>query len=80
MEEKEQKKGGVHVRNGQDVLAAMKAAVPHWIHDTVKDEHYPDGIKYLQSCTCSNCGFHVNMEKESCPHCGARMSKMKGIY
>ena len=57
-----------------------KKRVPHWIHDTKKDEHYINGVVYLPGCTCSECGFHSSREKDVCPHCGKSMHSLKGIY
>lgn len=47
----------------------------HWIHDKVKDSHYPSGYKSLPACTCSSCGYISNIEKEICPRCRAIMSE-----
>lgn len=71
---------GVRLGKGESALEKMKAVVPHWIHDTKEDPSSLTGILYLPGCTCSNCGYHANMEKDHCPHCGAKMNKMKGIY
>lgn len=65
---------GVRVVKGQSAIDAMKERIPHWIHDTKKDDHYMNGIVYLPSCTCSSCGFHSSREKEYCPHCGEKMN------
>ena len=46
---------------------------PHWIHDQVLDPDYPDGVKVLPGCVCSECGFRVSFERDACPHCGAVM-------
>ncbi len=46
---------------------------PYWIHDQILDPDYPDGVKVLPGCTCSECGFKVSFERDKCPHCGAVM-------
>ena len=46
---------------------------PHWIHDSADDPNSVTGKKYLVSCTCSECGYHANMEKPVCPQCNAKM-------
>ena len=52
-------------------MARLRA---YWIHDTRKAEGSLTGIFYLPSCTCSNCGYHANMEKKNCPSCNALMN------
>ncbi len=71
---------GIKIKKGESVVAAMKDSIPHWIHDTRKDEHAVRGYFYLPSCTCSKCGGHVNMEKDICPYCKSHMSKLHGVY
>ena len=71
---------GIRLNKGESALDAMKKRVPHWIHDTKKDEHYINGVIYLPGCTCSECGFHSSREKDVCPHCGKSMHSLKGIY
>ena len=51
----------------------MEEKKPHWIHDEVTDSTSVTGKKYLVSCTCSECGYHANMEKSICLQCKARM-------
>ena len=46
---------------------------PHWIHDTADDPTSVTGKRYLVTCTCSECGYHANMEKPVCPQCKAKM-------
>ena len=46
---------------------------PHWIHDTADDPTSVTGKRYLVTCTCSECGYHANMEKPVCPQCKATM-------
>lgn len=46
---------------------------PHWIHDTADDPTSVTGKRYLVTCTCSECGYHANMEKTVCPQCKATM-------
>ena len=77
--DKKVKGKGIHLTKGESALDAMKRRVPHWIHDTKKDEHYLNGIVYLPGCTCSECGSHSTREKDVCPHCGSKMHSMKGI-
>ncbi len=67
------KKKGIKVKKGQSALEALREGVPHWIHHTVKNEHYVGGVVYLPQCDCSECGYTSNQEKDTCPHCGARM-------
>ena len=47
----------------------MEEKKPHWIHYETEDEHSVKGKRYLVSCTCSECGYHANMENPICPHC-----------
>ncbi|MBQ3272718.1 MAG: hypothetical protein IJH44_05645 [Solobacterium sp.] len=70
---------------GEEVTAETPAAAeehteasepvrrPYWIHDQILDPDYPDGVKVLPGCTCSECGFKVSFERDKCPHCGAVM-------
>lgn len=74
MSENKVKGKGIHLSAGKSALDAMKERIPHWIHDTKEDTHYINGIIYLPSCTCSECGYHSNKEKEYCPHCGTKMN------
>ena len=53
--------------------SGMEEKKPHWIHDEATDSTSVTGKKYLISCTCSECGYHANMEKPVCPQCKARM-------
>lgn len=76
MKNKQLRKKGVHVTKGQSALEAIRNSVPHWIHHTVKDEHYIGGVKYLPECECSECGYVSNTEHPVCPHCGARMHQL----
>ena len=39
---------------------------PHWVHDTADDPTSVTGKRYLVTCTCSECGYHANMEKPVC--------------
>ncbi len=71
---------GIHVAKDDATLDAMQQAIPHWIHDTRKDESSVTREIFLPGCKCSSCGYHSNMEKERCPHCGAIMRKIKGVY
>lgn len=64
---------GVRVSKGESALDAMKKRVPHWIHDRREDASYMSGFVYLPSCTCSECGYHSNKEKDVCPGCGNHM-------
>ena len=50
----------------------MPAKNAYWIHDTVKDSNYLNGVKVLPRCKCSNCGYVSNYEKPVCPSCGAK--------
>lgn len=63
------------VYNGNEEVAMEKNDIrtPHWIHDTADDPNSVTGKKYLVSCTCSVCGYHVNMEKPVCPQCKTKM-------
>jgi rubrerythrin len=70
----------IQVLKGESSLDAIQKAIPHWIHDTRKDDSSVTGEVFLPSCKCSLCGYHSNMEKERCPHCGAIMRKIKGVY
>lgn len=45
----------------------------YWIHEKVPSEESVSGYYYKRECTCSSCGYHVNMERPICPHCGAIM-------
>lgn len=45
----------------------------YWIHHRVKDETIMGGWKYLPTCDCSNCRYTVNIEKNICPSCHAKM-------
>jgi len=47
----------------------------HWVHKQIPAKDSVSGVLYSPHCNCSNCGFEVNMEKETCPHCGAKMSE-----
>lgn len=80
MENNNIRKKGIRVGKGESTMEAMKDAIPHWIHDKREDPSSVTGFIYLPGCTCSSCGYHSNMEKPVCPHCGARMSREKGIY
>ncbi len=51
----------------------MPAKNAYWIHDTVKDSNYLNGVKVLPRCKCSNCGYVSNYEKPVCPSCGAKI-------
>ena len=53
--------------------SGMEEKKPHWIHDEATDSTSVTGKKYLVSCTCSECGYHANMEKPICPQCKAGM-------
>ena len=46
---------------------------PHWVHDTADDPTSVTGKRYLVTCTCSECGYHANMEKPVCPQCKVKM-------
>jgi rubrerythrin len=70
----------IQVLKGESSLDAIQKAIPHWIHDTRKDDSSVTSEVFLPSCKCSLCGYHSNMEKERCPHCGAIMRKIKGVY
>ena len=63
------------VYNSHKEVAMEKNGIrtPHWIHDTTDDPNSVTGKKYLVSCTCSECGYHANMEKPVCPQCKAKM-------
>lgn len=76
MKNKQLRKKGVHVSSGQSALEALRTSVPHWIHHTVKDEHYIGGVKYLPECECSECGYVSRTEHNVCPHCGAKMHQL----
>ena len=52
---------------------------PHWIHDTADDPTSVTGKRYLVTCTCSECGYHANMEKPVCPQCKAKMKSLQRI-
>lgn len=73
MKNKQLRRRGIRVSQGQSALEAIKSSVPHWIHHTVEDASYINGIKYLRECSCSVCGYVVHSEKDVCPHCGAKM-------
>lgn len=47
----------------------------YWIHKKIIDDSAVSGYFYSRECTCSECEKEVNMEKESCPYCGAIMDK-----
>lgn len=57
--------------------SGMEEKKPHWIHDEATDSTSVTGKKYLISCTCSECGYHANMEKPICPQCKARIMDLK---
>ncbi len=61
--------GEQHVRtsNPETVRTA------YWIHEKVPYEHSVTGYIYSRQCTCSNCGYHANLEKPVCPSCHAVM-------
>lgn len=70
------RKQGIHISKDVDSsLEIIKKNTPHWIHHTKQDENVLGGLIYLPMCDCSECGFTVNIEKKTCPHCGARMWK-----
>lgn len=64
---------GIHLKNGDSAFAEIKKRTPHWIHDTREDSSYLSGFVYLPSCTCSECSYHSNKEKDVCPGCGSHM-------
>ena len=70
---------GIKVGKGESALAALQEAIPHWIHDKKEDPSSITGFIYERSCTCSVCGFRVNMERPKCPHCGADMEHLNGL-
>ena len=45
---------GVHVAKGDITLDAIQQAIPHWIHDTRKDESSVTGEVFLPGCKCSS--------------------------
>lgn len=47
----------------------------YWIHEKIEDSTSVTGYLYQRECKCSECGYHVNMEKQTCPNCGAYMDK-----
>lgn len=67
------RKSGVRIGRDESAFEAIQKAMPHWIHKTKEDPDSLTGFLYLPACTCSACGFEVRMEKERCPHCGAKM-------
>jgi len=69
-------KHGIRVKKGQSALEAFRASVPHWIHKEIDNPKYIGGKMYLPQCTCSECGFESNQEKDTCPHCNARMVRI----
>ena len=71
------KKHGLKIKKNQSFLTELKKSLPHWEHDKVEDETYMGGYKYLPSCTCSECGYHSNQEKDVCPNCGANMHTLE---
>ncbi len=68
----------VKIRKDDNVLDAIEAVIPHWIHHKREDAASVSGFYWLPECECSECGFVVNMEKPVCPHCGANMRMLKG--
>lgn len=66
-------KKGIKIKKGEKAIDALRSGVPHWIHHTVKDDRFVDGVMYLPQCDCSECGYTCNQEKKVCPHCGAKM-------
>lgn len=67
---------GIRISKGDtSSLDAIRNNTPHWIHHTKEDPNVMGGLVYLPACDCSECGFTVNIEKKTCPHCGARMWK-----
>ena len=78
MDEKETevlRKGGIKIGKNESVLEAIRYGLPHWIHETVDDDTYVIGKRYLRECTCSECGYKVSFERPVCPHCGVKMRK-----
>lgn len=45
----------------------------YWIHDRVPSEQSLSKYLYLQTCSCSVCGYKSNMEKKICPACKSVM-------
>ncbi len=60
---------------GENTEVSEPEHQPYWIHDQILDPDYPDGVKVLPGCTCSECGFKVSFERDKCPHCGAVMRR-----
>lgn len=69
-------KKGIRISKKENsTLDVIRNNTPHWIHHTKDDPNAVGGVLYLPMCDCSECGFTVNIEKKTCPHCGARMWK-----
>ena len=69
------KRKGVRIKKDQSALEAIRGSMPHWIHHTRPDENSVTGFVYLPQCDCSECGYTANMEKPTCPRCGAKMNE-----
>ncbi|MBQ9328574.1 MAG: hypothetical protein IJ225_08595 [Solobacterium sp.] len=48
-----------------------------WIHTRIEDPASVTGYFILPECTCSECGYVANFERERCPHCMAVMDKKR---
>ncbi|MBR3310222.1 MAG: hypothetical protein IKG15_00210 [Solobacterium sp.] len=73
------KNKGIRLGKNQSALEALQNALPHWIHEKIEDPTSVTGFMYARQCTCSACGYKASFEKEFCPHCRAKMKRLRGL-